>query len=129
MPRRADAFRVCRMAPERGHSRSSDFRTRATGFRNKTMRIIPLQFPDCRVFGQLVESKDPHDLSEDMVEIELPNGILSDAGWYPESSPAGRYRIAAGLGLDSVAPPLFTKDVKGAEEHIRRLVRDFSQGV
>ena len=93
------------------------------------MRRIPLRFDNCQVTGELVESADPRDLSEDMIEIELPNGVLIDAGWYPESSPQGRYRVVASLGLNVIGQPLYASTVKEAEEHIRRQVHFRAQPV
>lgn len=46
-----------------------------------------------QIIGDLKFSDKPSDLSEDMLEVQLPNGVLVHAGWYPESSPTGCYRI------------------------------------
>lgn len=50
----------------------------------------------CEVVGFLYSCDDPKDLGQDMVEVRLPNGIRINAGWYPEGSSEGSYRISAG---------------------------------
>jgi hypothetical protein len=56
----------------------------------------------CEVHGRLAGG-DARLLSEDMVDIVLPNGLLISAGWYPEGDPNGGYLIAVTSGFDVIS--------------------------
>lgn len=47
--------------------------------------------------GELAVSAEPRDLTQDVLEIELDNGVFIDVGWYPEHDPHGQYHIRAFL--------------------------------
>jgi len=49
----------------------------------------------CEVVGFLYEADSPVDLGQDMIEVQLANGLTIDAGWYPEGDPAGSYVVKA----------------------------------
>lgn len=69
----------------------------------------------CKVVGALYGAGDPRDLGEDMLDVTLPNGCLISAGWYPEGSPDGSYRISVTQGLDDVVSPLYADNLALAE--------------
>lgn len=46
-----------------------------------------------KVQGALYDTTDIHDLTQDMLQIELPGGLFIDVGWYPQWNPSGRYMI------------------------------------
>lgn len=81
-----------------------------------------------RVTGAIVESDDPLDLSQDMVEVSLPGNVLISAGWFPDSSPNGTYRINVTRGLNYLMEPLFTRQADQAADDVAQLaVRYASQ--
>jgi len=78
------------------------------------------------VVGQLVASDDAHDLSQNMIEIELPNGVVVHAGWFPESSADGAYRISVFQGLEELVAPIFTTDPNQAAQDIAALAHYYN---
>ena len=84
------------------------------------------EYPGTEVIGFLYDSDDFADLGQDMIEIRLPLGITINAGWYPEGSKAGKYRVAV-RGADG-GPPEYRDHVEGAAELIQDLVRSFCPG-
>jgi hypothetical protein len=66
------------------------------------IRLIPSVPHDCNVVGTIYWDDAPAVLSEDMLEVTLPNGVLVSCGWYPEGNPAGSYRITASEGFDEL---------------------------
>jgi hypothetical protein len=89
------------------------------------MRRIYPQIPDawnCVVVGYFVESNDSDNLSEDMVDVELPNGIVVSGGWIPDRDEQGQYVITATLGLSHVVPPFPAKSATAAADDLCRLV-------
>lgn len=88
------------------------------------MRTIEISLPsdmNCRVYGQLIESNDPFDLSQDMVDVLLPNGLRISAGWYPDGDPNGQYVVLVMSGLSLFSGPCESKDVWETAETIREL--------
>ena len=68
-----------------------------------------------------------------MVEIVLPDGSTIDAGWYPEGSPQGRYRLALHSGMVPIVPPISIDDIDELAAEIENLshryVRDGAPGI
>ena len=61
-----------------------------------SFREIHLNLPahlGCEVVGFLYESDDVAELGQDMIEVRVPTGVTINAGWYPEGSPEGAYRV------------------------------------
>jgi hypothetical protein len=59
-----------------------------------TMSKIELSIPSfAKVKGSLYDTSDIRDLTQDMLEIELPGSLFIDVGWYPQWNPAGEYMI------------------------------------
>ncbi|HEY5311121.1 MAG TPA: hypothetical protein VIK18_01335 [Pirellulales bacterium] len=48
---------------------------------------------DVKVRGTLYDKSDPNYLSEDMIEIDLPDGRTVEVGWLPDRDPSGSYRL------------------------------------
>lgn len=78
----------------------------------------------CEVVGFLYSSDDPRDLGQDMLEVRLPNGIRINAGWYPEGSPAGCYRISVGGAYE--LPPVEREDIDEVAREIETLIARLS---
>ena len=87
---------------------------------------VPAKLRRC-VIGQIVESANPADLGQDMVDILLPSGVLIHAGWYPESSPNGAYRITVARGLSYLVSPLTTPDADEAAQDVAELATRFAE--
>jgi len=88
------------------------------------MRDYPIQFPtswNCRISGVISESADPNDLSEDMLEVALPSGVLVCAGWTDEGS-GGGYLISVIRGLEDVIQPIVDRNAASAVETVQQLV-------
>jgi hypothetical protein len=90
------------------------------------IRIEPVVPPGCKLSGYLYDDPDKRILGEDMVEVLLPNGILVSAGWYPESSPQGKYRVLATEGFDYLRDES-TDDLYVAKEFVEAFVRVLSR--
>ena len=43
------------------------------------------------VYGFIPDESDFDNLTQDLLEIQLDNGIIIDVGWYPEHDPQGQY--------------------------------------
>jgi len=90
------------------------------------IREIHPSIPDeCRVAGFIVCSDNKLQLSEDMLDIMLPNGLLVTAGWYPDGGEQGRYRVCIHRGYDELIPPLESDDADKAAAAVEMLVRQF----
>jgi hypothetical protein len=74
-------------------------------------RTVRPTISDCEITGFLYEADCPQCLGEDMMDVVLPNGILITAGWYPEGSPRGTYRICVYRGHDELIPPIASRDI------------------
>lgn len=65
------------------------------------MSRIRLNIPadwQCQVVGAIEMSDHPADLSEDMLDVILPNGFLVSAGWIPDGGPNGQYVVTLTSG-------------------------------
>ena len=60
-----------------------------------------------------------------MLEILLPNDIVIAAGWYPEGSLAGAYRIIVFQGERDLVPPVLASTVDRAVRDINGFVDQF----
>ena len=92
------------------------------------MRRFEIEHPqvECQVIGSLYESDDLSELGQDMLEIILANGILIDAGWYPEGDPNGCYVISVTRGLDEMAEARRTTDASDAAKIVGEQIDAFS---
>ena len=71
--------------------------------------------------GWIVESDDAMDLSEDMAEVSLPNGVLVHAGWQ-----IGEYKITVMKGLKYLVRPVTTDSADVAASDFAELVARFA---
>lgn len=66
------------------------------------IRLHPTVPNDCQVFGFLYWHQNPRARGEDMVDVQLPNGLLISCGWYPEGDANGCYRITVSEGFQEI---------------------------
>lgn len=78
------------------------------------------------VTGQIVADDNPLILSEDMVEIGLPNGVLVYAGWYDRENRPAAYRIYVDYDLNRLVPYIETDDPYQAAAEVATLAAQFS---
>lgn len=65
---------------------------------------IPVVVPEgCRVTGTLYSSDNPQELSQDMLEVVLPNGVLVDVGSYRDGDVDRRYVVSVSYGMRLLA--------------------------
>ena len=80
---------------------------------------------DCQVFGFIYWHEIPRARGEDMVDVQLPNGLLVSCGWYPEGDANGSYRITASEGFHDLRR-IETKSVYEAVFLVGNLARLFN---
>lgn len=49
--------------------------------------------PESRLIGNLFGDTGVNHFSEDILYVEMPNGVCIDLGWYPDDDPTGEFRI------------------------------------
>jgi hypothetical protein len=92
------------------------------------MKTFPIDFPgewNCTVSGAIVASDSAADLSEDMIEVLLPNGFLVSAGWAPDSDPSGEYVVTVTSDMRQLIEPFKTTSVLEAIQEVRERVGAF----
>src|SRR4051812_45148827 len=58
------------------------------------MKTVPLRVPGAQVTGYTVEDyANVEDLTQDIVQIVLANGLTIDVGWHPEHDPSGSFVV------------------------------------
>jgi len=97
------------------------------------MNPVDLNLPKIRpgrikIKGQLYDTMDPVYLVQDILDIELPNGISIDVGWHPESDISGTYRVVVyrGYWSNQLTDPSRTKYALEVVDIVQRLVKEFS---
>lgn len=88
--------------------------------------IVPESW-GCEVVGYLYDSDDPVDLSQDMLEVMTPSGILITAGWEPDGKPDGAYIVRASFGFKELGCVPST-DIDQAASDVQQFVRQFLDG-
>ena len=89
------------------------------------MRIVMPEIPigsACRVVGEIADSDDPRDLSEDMLEVAFPNGALVSVGWFQDAGGKGAYHVFATLGLIDIMPTATAATADNAAEIVSQMV-------
>lgn len=89
------------------------------------IRVDPKVPDDCSVSGYLYFTSDKTGLSEDMIEIILPNGILVTGGWGPEGIEDGFFNVVATCGCEIIMKGVTRNvDVAGGlcEEFVYKLL-------
>jgi hypothetical protein len=77
------------------------------------------------VTGQIAADDNPLILSEDMVEVDLPNGVLIYAGWYDRDNSPAKYRIYVDYELHRLIPYLETDDPYEAAWEVATLAAQY----
>lgn len=72
-------------------------------------------------------SDDPRDLSQDMAEVALQNGISICAGWSRDCMAGGGYLIEVISGLKDVIPPISEGNVFDAIQTIATLISRYQE--
>jgi hypothetical protein len=94
------------------------------------MKLIPIPIsPELAryVTGEIVSDANSLILSEDMVEIDLPNGVLVYAGWYERGTDSGKYRIYVDYDLGRLIPYIETDDPYEAANEVATLAAQFAR--
>ena len=92
------------------------------------IEIHPSKLINVQVRGQLELAPDLDDLDQDILEVELENGLVIDVGWIPENDPTGAYRIVVYHQYwdNQITDPVFTKYPTEVAEIVDWLIRDYS---
>lgn len=88
------------------------------------MKIVPDLPSPWRISGYLYTSDDAVDLGEDMLEAELPGGIVICAGWSEEGDPEGHYVVTVKSGMRYLSPPYCTNDIADAASQVSQMAFD-----
>src|SRR5262249_32498337 len=89
---------------------------------------LDLQIPeDAKVIGAIDESCGTDVLDQDMLLIELSNGIGIDLGWYPEEDPDGSFRVVVFKDFwdQRVGEPFETRSIQEAVSFINERLLSF----
>jgi hypothetical protein len=75
--------------------------------------------------------EDPEDLSlldQDVLEVELANGIFIDVGWFPEGDPDGKFvvRVYKSGRREALREPIETKDTFEVAQLVADLIKDYA---
>ena len=96
------------------------------------MNPLQLDLPENSVFtSRLYPSLDPGFLLEDLVVVELHNGIIIDAGWYPEHDPEGEYvvRVYSPNWSEQIGPAARARDPLAVREIVEGLAKNYTKDV
>ena len=96
------------------------------------MNLLEIKVPaGSHVSSYLYDSKTPQYLLQDLVVVELPNGIVIDAGWYPEYDPNGRYvvRVYSPGRLEQIGRARYYTDPLQVHFVLEELAQEFSSNV
>lgn len=96
------------------------------------MDPLKLDLPaDSQFTNRLYASKDAGYLLQDLVVVRLPNGVIIDAGWYPEHDPEGEYviRVYSPNWSEQIGPLVTTNRPLEVREIVEDLAKRFSKGV
>ncbi|MBX9790920.1 MAG: hypothetical protein K2Y37_18535 [Pirellulales bacterium] len=108
---------------------STDFTasTQEARCRRMKLRRIQTALPtNCQAHGFIYEADSEADLSEDMLDVVLPNGILITAGWFTdENGKNGAYRVEVYRGYHELVRPLRSKTGSEASQDVTTLAQRF----
>ncbi len=90
-----------------------------------TRRIVPGLPKGCQICGFLYEADAKEQLSQDMIDVVLPNGVLITGGWYPDRDPNGKYRVSVYHGYDEIIPPIESDGIGRAIQDIEECTASF----
>jgi hypothetical protein len=86
--------------------------------------MIPV-IPGATVHGELYPPDAQALLTQDMLEVELSNGVIIDVGWYPEHDPDGHYGII--VFKEDDPDTLLVKVTTPSFERVVRTVSDLAE--
>lgn len=92
--------------------------------------MIDLQLPlHTQVRGALYHRRDPGWLTQDVMEVELSNGVVIDVGWYPEHDLSGTFVIRAfdGDWDKQLIDPIERQDPNDVCEVVEQLAEELAQ--
>lgn len=91
------------------------------------MSKIELKLPgDVKVTGALYSRSNIRDLTEDMLQLELPGGLVIDVGWYPELDRTGSYAIVVFEdSVDHALEKIRTRDIRVVVKEIYSLLSKY----
>lgn len=78
----------------------------------------------CKVVGRMYHTDDPTHRGEDMVEVQMPNGVLVYAGWWREGQVDGSYRVCVTKGFKYLQQ-VFVSDVHKANQLVERFAVEY----
>lgn len=91
------------------------------------MSAIQLNLPaDVVVKGELEREFDPTDRDENVLEIDLPNGLTIDVGWYPELK-GFQIVVFRDYWHNQDRKPIVTDDPFEVARIIRQLVAEYRE--
>lgn len=93
------------------------------------LKLSELGLGRIKVKGQLYATHDPIYLVQDILEIDLVNGISIDVGWHPESDPNGSFRIVVfqDFWRNQLRDPIRTTELFEVVDKVRSLVVEYSK--
>lgn len=86
---------------------------------NKIDLTLP---PEAVTIGELYDTMDRDFLTEDIVQVSLPNGIHVDVGWYPDLDPSGSFHVV--VFRDTWENRLMESTTRDPQE-VKRLVEEY----
>lgn len=90
---------------------------------------ISLTLPEGAILhGALYASQDRTYLAQDILEIELANGVMIDVGWIPPWDPNGEYMVAVFRGDwdTKLSEPFYSTNVHEVAATVESLARQFA---
>ena len=86
-------------------------------------------YPDVvNVKGSIVSTDNTNALDQDLLEVELKNGVFIDVGWYPEHDVNGEFFIRVfheNWENQLLAEPFTTKHQDEADSPVKELISRF----
>ena len=82
--------------------------------------------PNAVIRGEIHAPTDASLLTQDMLEVELADGVIIDVGWYPEHNPNGAYGVVAFQGHPDrpIGKPYYTKDPQAVIAKVETLANE-----
>jgi hypothetical protein len=80
------------------------------------------------VKGVLLRAYSTADLDQDILEVDLPNGLTIHVGWRPEYDPHGHFEIVLcrDYWRNQERPPISAEDVYEVKRIVEGLIEEFT---
>lgn len=94
------------------------------------MATIELRLPaGAIVRGELPPAMDLDYLAEDILQVELPNGVIVDLGWLPAWDPSGSFVVSVYRHnwQNQLRDQYFAQDIDDAAQALQRFAAEYSQ--